>query len=75
MSKIAKDPRNSSDKAKEKYRVLNWGAYNKALINRGNITIYFSEEATEGWYDDGPVQRGGAYCPQTLFLFLFLNIS
>ncbi|MCB9301190.1 MAG: hypothetical protein H6566_11115 [Lewinellaceae bacterium] len=59
MSKIKKDTYTSADKAKEKYRVLNWSDYNKALVNRGSITIYFSDEAIEGWHDDGPVQRGG----------------
>lgn len=61
MSKIKKDNHTPADKAKEKYRVLNWSDYNKALVNRGSITIYFSDEAIEGWYDDGPVQRGGQY--------------
>ena len=73
MSKIAKDSQNSADKPKEKYRVINWGAYNKALVNRGNITIYFSDEAIESWYDDGPVQRGGQFvysdlCIETLLM-------
>ena len=73
MSKIKKDTHTSADKAKEKYRVLNWGDYNKALVNRGRITIYFSDEAIEGWYDDGPVQRGGQYvysdlCIETLLM-------
>jgi len=31
--------------AKEAYRVRNWREYNKALVNRGSLTVWFSEEA------------------------------
>jgi IS5 family transposase len=31
------------------YRVKNWSEYNRSLINRGNITIWFSDDAIEGW--------------------------
>lgn len=73
MSKIAKDSQKPAEKPKEKYRVLNWSDYNKALVNRGNITIYFSDEAIKSWYDDGPVQRGGQFvysglCIETLLM-------
>ena len=73
MSKIAKDTQKPAEKPKEKYRVINWSAYNKALVNRGNITIYFSDEAIKNWYDDGPVQRGGQFvysglCIETLLM-------
>ena len=26
------------------YQVTNWSAYNKSLVNRGDITFWFSEE-------------------------------
>lgn len=32
-----------------KYRIRNWAKYNKALVNRGSITLWFSEAAIEGW--------------------------
>lgn len=32
------------------YRVRNWKHYNQSLINRGNLTIWFSEEAIKSWY-------------------------
>src|SRR6187431_2520358 len=31
------------------YRVKNWGEYNKALIQRGNISVWFSEDAIQKW--------------------------
>ncbi len=33
-----------------KYRVTNWHEYNKALGNRGNITIWFEEKSIHKWY-------------------------
>jgi Transposase DDE domain len=32
------------------YKIRNWKQYNRALINRGNLTIWISEEAVESWY-------------------------
>jgi hypothetical protein len=32
------------------YRVRNWKDYNRSLINRGNLMIWFSEDAVKGWY-------------------------
>jgi hypothetical protein len=32
------------------YRVRNWKDYNQSLINRGNLTIWFSEDAIKSWY-------------------------
>lgn len=32
------------------YRVRNWREYNRSLINRGNLTIWFSEDAIKSWY-------------------------
>lgn len=32
------------------YRVRNWKKYNRSLINRGNITLWFSEDAIKSWY-------------------------
>lgn len=37
-------------KKKCTYRVKNWKAYNQALVNRGNITIWFSEDAVAAWF-------------------------
>lgn len=32
------------------YRVRNWKSYNRALINRGNLTLWVSEDAVASWY-------------------------
>lgn len=72
MSKIKKDSQNS-DKPKVKYQVFNWSTYNKALVNRGDITIYFSDEVLEEWYSNQPTQRGAQLiysdlCIETLLM-------
>lgn len=42
-----------------KYRVQNWSEYNQALIGRGSLTLWISEEATDAWHHSGPAQQGG----------------
>jgi hypothetical protein len=37
-------------KRKLSYRVQNWSTYNRSLINRGNLTLWFSEDAIQSWY-------------------------
>lgn len=34
---------------KAKYRIRNWNDYNKSLIQRGSITIWFSDDAIRKW--------------------------
>lgn len=60
MSKIKKDQHKHGEK-KDKYRVINWPEYNRALTNRGDFTLYFTEEAEANWYDKGPKQKGAQY--------------
>jgi len=44
---------------KQAYKVRNWSQYNRALINRGNITIWFSEDVIAGWYASNHKNRRG----------------
>jgi hypothetical protein len=34
---------------KQKYRINNWKEYNKSLIQRGSITVWFSDDAIDQW--------------------------
>ena len=44
---------------KSKYKVENWTEYNEALRQRGDITIWFSEDAIDEWHPAPiPGQRG-----------------
>lgn len=35
---------------KNKYRIGNWAAYNKSLIKRGDLTLWFDEKSLKEWY-------------------------
>jgi hypothetical protein len=48
-------------KKKTQYRVRNWAAYNTALVDRGNLTVWVDEEALQAWQYTGPKQRGAQY--------------
>lgn len=74
MSKIKKDTPNS-DNSKVKYQTLNWSAYNQSLVNRGDITIYFSDEALSNWYSDLPPQRGAQLIYSDLCIETFLMVK
>jgi hypothetical protein len=51
-------------KPKYRYRVTNWAEYDRALVNRGNLTLWFDEQhIAESWTPPRPVGRGkpGSY--------------
>jgi hypothetical protein len=44
---------------KQQYRVRNWSEYDRALVNRGNLTIWFDDESIrDNWTPPPPVGRG-----------------
>jgi hypothetical protein len=44
---------------KTKYRVGNWPAYDRALVQRGDITLWLAPEAIARWEAAGVGKRGG----------------
>ena len=42
-----------------KYIIRNWAEYNKALIQRGSITLWFSEDAIDQWHKVEPSGKKG----------------
>ncbi len=46
-------------KYKTKYRVGNWAEYDRALVRRGDITLWISSGATEAWTPAPSGRRGG----------------
>ncbi|MCX6703608.1 MAG: IS5 family transposase, partial [Candidatus Zambryskibacteria bacterium] len=42
-----------STKTKKKYKLKNWGEYNKALIKRGSLTLWISPDIERWWYGEG----------------------
>jgi hypothetical protein len=43
------------------YRVKNWSEYDKALVQRGSITIWLSDDFEKNWHYSGEKQRGSQY--------------
>ena len=42
---------------KKHYNKRDWAAYNKSLVNRGSITIWFTEDALKKWHEPYETQR------------------
>jgi hypothetical protein len=38
---------------KKRYRIQNWSAYNKALVSRGSLTIWFDDGSIAKWHNSG----------------------
>jgi hypothetical protein len=43
-----------------RYRIRNWRAYNRALINRGRLTVWFDDHAVTAWRNTEPAAGPGA---------------
>lgn len=41
------------------YKVRNWSKYNKSLVQRGSLSIWFSEKSIKEWFYDGKRKHGG----------------
>ena len=46
---------------KELYRVQNWSEYDRALVKRGSLTVWISDDFEETWFYKGPSQRGSQF--------------
>ena len=46
-------------KYKRKYRIGNWTEYDRALVQRGDITLWISTDATDAWKPEPSSRRGG----------------
>ena len=46
-------------KYKTKYRVKNWSTYDRALVRRGDVTVWLSPEAIATWKPASVGKRGG----------------
>jgi DDE family transposase len=44
---------------KTKYRVANWPAYERALVRRGDVTLWLTPEAITAWEPGQSGTRGG----------------
>ena len=57
---------------KELYRVKNWSDYDKALVQRGSITFWMSDDFEKNWQYTGTKQRGSQfkYSDQAILIML-----
>ena len=44
---------------KQRYKIRNWRNYNKSLVNRGDVTFWFDEQAIQHWYAKTRTGRRG----------------
>ena len=47
-------------KTKQTYRLRNWSEYNKALVQRGSLTLWVSEDVLQTWHDHTRTGKRGA---------------
>lgn len=51
----------TQSRRKELYRVRNWSEYEKALVQRGSITLWLSDDLEKTWLYVGEKQRGSQF--------------
>ena len=54
-------PSKTHSRPKTLYRVKNWSEYDQALIERGSITFWLSDDFEESWCYAGEKQRGSQF--------------
>lgn len=57
------------NKNKKKYKIKNWGEYNRALIERGSLTLWIPGNLEECWYGKGKF----AYSNEAIEIMLVLK--
>ncbi len=60
--------------SKVAYKIQNWSQYNRALINRGNITLWFNEDAIQSWFADTESRKGRPYFFSETCILLCLTL-
>lgn len=64
--------KHTQPRPKALYRVKNWPEYDKALVQRGSITFWMSEDFEKTWLHSGEKQRGSQfeYSDQAILVML-----
>ncbi len=60
---------------KQKHKLMNWREYDASLRQRGSLTVWFTDEAIEGWRAGPRTTRGGQpwYSPLAILTALTLR--
>lgn len=59
MKKHTTQAKKQKSEGKKKYRVRNWKEYNEALVNRGKVMFWITEEAMEAWEEKQKTGKRG----------------
>jgi len=67
--------KSTQPRPKPLYRVKNWSDYDKALVRRGSITFWMSDDFEKNWLYTGEKQRGSQfdYTDQAILVMLMLK--
>jgi hypothetical protein len=57
------------------YRIQNWSAYEKALIQRGSITFWLSDDLEKIWCHAGEKQRGAQFTYSDQAILIMLTVK
>ena len=64
MKKPTKKPKPQKSGEKKKYRIRNWKEYNQALVDRGKVLFWITEEAMKNWEEQEQTGRRKRGKPQ-----------
>ena len=69
---MPKQNKKPQSRQKALYRVKNWSEYDKALVERGSITFWLSDDFEKAWMHAGEKQRGSQfdYSEQAILVML-----
>jgi hypothetical protein len=71
MPKLTK----THSRPKALYRVKNWSEYDKAMVQRGSITVWLAEEFEKTWLYIGEKQRGRQFDYSDQAILVMLTIK
>lgn len=60
MKKHTTQSKKQKSEGKKKYRVRNWKEYNEALVNRGKVTFWVTDDALRQWREHQKTGKRGA---------------
>ena len=59
MNKPTRQPKKKKTGGKKKYKVRNWKEYNQALVDRGKVLFWITEEAIQNWENSHKTGKRG----------------
>jgi hypothetical protein len=72
---MRKQNRKSQPRQKVLYRLKNWSEYEKALVERGSITFWMSDDFEKTWMHSGKKQRGSQFDYSNQAILVMLTVK